>query len=450
MRLLEARIRSGILLSACLLPALSLADDPPVAAVRPVTDTYFGTDVVDPYRHLEKLKDPDVQSWMKAQSAYTRALLDSIPGRAGLLERIHALSDVDTRRSGFVRRGQRYFYELTAPGAEQPKLFYRDGLRGEEHLLIDPETLGRGTDTHYAIDYYSPSWDGKLLAYGLSKGGSEASVLHVLDIAVGRDLPEAIDRAHDSTITWRADNRSFYYFKFNKAGPDTPPSEWEFNARTYLHMLGRGADGETDAVIFGRGVSKLAVPEGQVTYIAGSPQSNWAVAVANHNADDNPSTYYVAPMSKATGPATPWRKIADVDDGVSGVAVRGDTMYFLSRKDASRFRILSTSLAHPDVRHATVVAPEGPGVITGFDLASDGIYYRERVGGVARLMKTGFDGKGTRAVPLPFEGNLFGPVTDATQPGALFNMQSPSHPPQVFIYDPASEKTADSEMIPPS
>ncbi|MDQ2734743.1 MAG: hypothetical protein M3Y55_07085, partial [Pseudomonadota bacterium] len=73
---------------------------------------------------------------------------------------------------------------------------------------------------------------------------------------------------------------------------------------------------------FGRGVSKLAVPEGQITYVVGAPQSSWAVAVANHNADDNPSTYYVAPMARVAGSTTPWKKIADVDDGVSGVVIR--------------------------------------------------------------------------------------------------------------------------------
>ncbi|MDQ2735814.1 MAG: hypothetical protein M3Y55_12710, partial [Pseudomonadota bacterium] len=365
MRDLAPRFRFAILLTACLWTATSFAaEGPPVAPVRPVTDTYFGTAVVDPYRYFENLKDPEVQSWMKSQAAYARGVLDRIPGRDALLERIHALSNVDTRRGGFVQRGQRFFYQVTEPGAEQPKLFYRDGLAGEEHLLLDPATLSKGTDTHYAVDYYTPSWDGKLLAYGLSTGGSEASVLRVLDLASGKDLAESIARAHDSRITWRADNRSFFYFKFNKVTPDTPPSQTEFNARTYLHVVGLGADGETDTLVFGRGVSELAVPEGQVTYVLGAPQSSWAVAVANHNDDDNPSTYYVAPMVQVSGPLTPWKKIADVDDGVSGAEVRGDKMYFLSRKDASRFRILSTPLAAPDIKHAIVIVPEGQGVVT--------------------------------------------------------------------------------------
>lgn len=450
------RFRLALLLATSLpaLPSLA-ADAPPVADTRPVTDTYFGTEVVDPYRYFENLKDPQVQAWMKAQAGFTREVLDRIPGRAALLERIHSLSGVDTRRGGFVQRGQRYFYQVVEPGAEQPKLVWRDGLAGAEHLLLDPATLGQGSGTHYAVDYYVPSWDGRLLAYGLSTGGSEASVLRVLDVATGKVLAENIARAHNAVVTWRADNRSFLYDKFNKVTPDTPASETEFNARTYLHVVGRATDGEADAAVFGRGVSKLAVPEGQVTYVLGSPDSKWAVAVANHNADENPSTFYVAPMSSVTGPATPWKKVADVEDGVSGVVLRGDTMYFLSRKDASRFRILSMPLARPDIRRPTVVVPEGQGVITDFGLAADGLYYRVRDGAVARLMKTGLDGRvdgksGARAVPLPYEGNLRGPVTDAAQPGALFSMQSPSRPPQVFAYDPARDTVVDTEMNPPS
>lgn len=423
---------------------------PPVAPVRPVTDTYFGTAVVDPYRDLEDLKDPEVQRWMKGQADYARGVLDAIPGRDALLARIHALSNADPRRGGFVRRGQRWFYEVFAPGAQQPTLVYRDGLDGPEHSLIDPSTLGAGTTTHYALDYFEPSWDGRYVAYGLSAGGSEQSTLQVLDVATAQDLPEKIERAHDSVVTWRPDNRSFFYMKYLRPGPDTPANETEYNARTHLHVLGRAPDGESDPAVFGRGVAKLDVPEGQGTYVLGAPQSSWVVAVANHNMDNNPSTLYAAPLARATGPDTPWKKIADVDDGISDVAVRGDTLYFLSRKDASHFRILSTSLARPDVRHARVVVPEGAGIVTGFALARDGLYYRVRDGVESKVMKTGFDGGPARAIPLPFDGNVYGLTTDPAQPGALFAQTSWSRPPRIDVYDPAADRTADSGLLPPS
>ncbi len=443
--------RRALALGALLATTAFAADAPPTAPVRPVTDTYFGTPVVDPYRYMENLADPQVVAWAKAQAAYTRGLLDALPGRQALQDRIHALAAGDTRRRGFVRRGDRYFYELVEPGAEQPKLVWRDGVDGAEHLLFDPAAqTGRG-GRHRALDYFSPSWDGKWLAYGVSEGGSEASVLRVKEVETGRDLDERIERAWGSTVSWRADNRSFLYFKFSKPGPDTPPSETEFNARTCLHTVGREVDGEADPAVFGRGVAgAVAVPEGQITYVLAEPGSRWAVAAANHNADENPSTWYVAPVARATGPATPWKKVADVDDGVRSVALRGDTLYFLSSRGASRLRILSTSLARPDVRRAKVVVPEGRGVITGFGLAADGLYYAEREGGTTRLVKVGWDGANAHPLPMPFAGTLDGPVTDPTRPGALFGLQNPSHPPQVFAYDPAVDAVADTRLGPPS
>jgi prolyl oligopeptidase len=435
---------------ALLLPALSnAADGPPVAPVKPVTDTYFGTEVIDNYRYLEDLKDPQVQEWMKAQAKFTRDTLDRLPGRAGLLERIHALSNTDTRRAAFIMRGQRYFYLMIEPGAQQPKLFYRDGLKGEEHLLIDPAAIS-ATGTHYALDYYTPSWDGKLMVYGLSAGGSEESVLHVMDVATGKILPEAIDRTNNDQIAWRPDNKSFFYLRYVKPGPNVPQAELLYNARTYLHTLGARMDGEGDPVVFGRGVSKLDVPEGQGTYITVAEGSGYAIAAANHNMDSNPSTLYVAPLDKIAGANTPWKKFADVEDGITAFDLRGDKLYFLSQKGASRFRLLATSLKNPDVKHPQVIIPEGKGILTDFGLAKEGIYVRQRDGAVSHLLRVSFDGKENRAVNLPFDGNLFGPTTDPKQPGALFNMQSWVRAPQVYFYDPASDATANTGLSPPS
>jgi len=180
------------------------------APVRPVTDTYYGTEVTDNYRYLENLDDPEVQTWMKSQAQYTETLLASLPGREPMLKRIHELLNADLTRNSFVRRGQRYFYETFEPGAALPKLYYRDGLKGTEHLLLDPAQLGKGTKTHYPLDFYTPSWDGRLVAVGTSAGGSEASVIHLIDVKSGKTLGESIDRASDSVITWRGDNQSFF------------------------------------------------------------------------------------------------------------------------------------------------------------------------------------------------------------------------------------------------
>lgn len=439
-------------LCAVLTAAPAFAQDrPPVAPVRPVVTDYFGTQVTDNYRYMEDLDKPEVQSWLRAQANYTRAKLDAIAGRKPLLDRIHSLLNADLRRGGFVQRGDRYFYEVFEPGAPLPKLYYRDGLAGSEHLLVDPGALGKGTDTHYALDYFEPSWDGKLLAYGVSAGGSEKSVLHVMDVASGTLQAEAIDRTSDSQIAWRPDNRSFFYLRYAKPEATTPANETLYNARTYLHRIGTNTDGERDTAVFGRGVSPtLEVPEGQGTYLITSPQSPYAIAVANHNMDDNPSTVYVAPLASVAGAATPWKKIADVSDGTTQFYLHGQTLYLVSQHDAPRFRLLALPLARPDLKNASVLIPQASGVLTDVRLAQDALYVRYRDGAVSHLRRVSFDGKESRAVPTPFEGNVGVPTTDPQRNGALFGVRGWLESTRLMSYDPASDRAVDTGLNPPS
>jgi prolyl oligopeptidase len=427
------------------------AEAPPTAPVRPVVDQYFGTDVTDNYRYMENLKDPEVQAWMKAQADHTRDLLDALPGRQALLRRIHELYNQDVWRGGVVRRGQRYFYLEIQPETPLPKLFYRDGLKGGEHLLIDPAALGKVGDVHYALDYFSPSWDGKYVAYALAAGGSEQDVIHVLEVSSGKALSEAIDRASEGHIGWRPDNTSFFYLRFPKPGPRTPPSELHYNSRAYLHVLGENVDGDADPAVFGRGVSSAVdVPEGQAAYVVTTPDSAYALAVANHNDDENPSTLFLEPLAKVTGAASPWRKIAEVGDGVTKVSAHGDKLYFLSQKGASHFRLLTTPLSRPDIAAAKVIVPDGPAVLTDFSIAREGLYVGARHAGREGLSLVSFDGTRTTPVPMPFEGTAAAPVTDPRELGLVFAATGWVHPVERLSYDPATKISSDTGLIPPS
>src|SRR5215470_5597729 len=59
--------------------------------MRPVTDAYFGTQVVDNYRWLENAVDPEVHTWTQAQTAQARAYIDALPYRQALGERLMQL-----------------------------------------------------------------------------------------------------------------------------------------------------------------------------------------------------------------------------------------------------------------------------------------------------------------------------------------------------------------------
>jgi prolyl oligopeptidase len=148
----------------------------PVAPVRPVTDDYYGTQVVDNYRYMENVKDPEVQSWFKQEDGYTRATLAGIPGREKLLARLRDLVQSDPALVRSVRRcpGDLYFYKELRAGDKVAKLYVRHGLEGDERLLVDPATIavapsnqGKGQN---AITDISLSEDCRHVAVSITPG----------------------------------------------------------------------------------------------------------------------------------------------------------------------------------------------------------------------------------------------------------------------------------------
>ncbi len=194
------------------------APSQPVAAVKPVTEEYFGTRVTDPYRYMENMKDPEVQKWFKGQDDYTRAVLARIPGRPGLLKRITELDQSAPFRVFDVQRlqGEKYFYQKRMANEDIAKLYEREGLEGKEKLLVDPDKFVKEAGTHYSLDYYLPSLDGHYVAYGISPSGSEDAVIHILDVTTGRESSETIDRSWYGGISWMPDNRSFTHIRFQE------------------------------------------------------------------------------------------------------------------------------------------------------------------------------------------------------------------------------------------
>jgi len=137
-------LKDYLILFTCIAASAAAAAPlpPPTAPVRPVTDDYFGTKVVDNYRYFENLKDPEVQKWMKSQADFPRETLDALPGYQALLKRTAELYESQPAEVSDVQIVGGGYYTLRPPqGTQSPKLYLRDGVKGEDRLLIDPEEL---------------------------------------------------------------------------------------------------------------------------------------------------------------------------------------------------------------------------------------------------------------------------------------------------------------------
>jgi prolyl oligopeptidase len=417
------------LLAAAVIPA-----PPAPPAVRAVTETHFGVSVSDPYRYFEDPKDPGLANYFKAQSAYTRAVLDAIPGRAALATRIAQLDNAAETIGDVQPSGGTYFYEKRPAGANTTRIYARSIAGAAERLVFDPDRFARSPSEHYSIDYYSVSQSGRYVAVGISEGGSEKTVLHVVDARTGRLLPDVIDRALYIGPSWRADDRSFYYFRTPPARPNQPQSEKDTKGVARLHVL--GGDPERDPAIFGYGLDpRMPFAPEDDAIVSVSPRTRWATATIAHGVQ-NEVTIYVAPAASAIDARAPWRKIATYADDVLGADVVGDTVYLLAHQGAARHRILAFDLRTGSLRTARVVVPESSRVIEDVSLAGDGLYLRDLEGGLSTLRRLALNRDGTPGaiadVALPFAGAIAGVATDPMVPGATFGLQSWTESPRIY------------------
>jgi prolyl oligopeptidase len=420
---------------------------PPRAPVRDVTETHFGVTVHDPYRYMENLEDPEVAAWIKAQAHYTREVLDRVPHRDALYREIARYGDsASARVSGVQVSGRFVYYEKRRATDNLPKLYVRDGWRGKERLLVDPEQRKAPEGKHYAIDYYAPSPDNRYVAYGISLGGSEQSVLHVVEVATGRETGDVIDRANYSTPAWLPDGR-LVYSRLQKLAAGAPVTDKYQNQRMYLHRL--GSDPEQDVALFGAGVvAGIDIRPVEFVFANVVPGSHYVVAAAV-NGTQREVRLWTAPIAALDGTNTPWKPVADTSDEVTDFAVKGDTLFALTHHDAPRFKVLRLSLADPDIAQARVVVAPAESVVTGLVTAADALYVRRMNGGISELLQVTYGEQATpRPVPLPYAGDIDALAADVREPGLLFSLGGWTHFGSVFAYQPGNRKVVDTGLQP--
>jgi len=447
-RIPSPRLALAFILGGAALTAQAAPLSQPVAPGRLVIDTYFGTPVVDPYRWMEDLKSPEVQSWMKAQNDYTRDVLSHLPGRDALIKRVEALDNASTRVGGLSLYGTRFFYFKLTPKDQTPKVYVRDGLKGEERLLADPQVLG-GAGKRYTIGDFYPSPDGKLVAVEVAAGGAEEGTLKIIDAANGHVLPDSIDRVWGASVSWDTSDKFFYYTRLQKLGPNDSPLNKELDESSYLHHL--GDDPEKDTVTLSRKADPaLGMVPTDAAYVAITPGSPYVLGLVSHGVK-NELTLAISPADAAARGAPVWTKFVDVDDDITNGAIEGHEMWLMTHKDAPRFAVLHIDLDHPDIAKADVALPPSDLVLQNISTAKDALYIEAQQGGISHLLRIVYGKNGQTAatpVTLPFAGAIEGFSTDVQADGALMRLAGWTEAPQWYAYDPATDKLTNTGLEP--
>jgi prolyl oligopeptidase len=386
-----------------------------------VVDALHGEVVPDPYRWLEDGTTPETRRWTEQQNAVTEAYLAAVPGRERIGRRLEELLGIGVLGTPTPKRG-RYFYLRRDGRQNQPVLYWRDGVDGADRVAVDPNALNEAGTT--ALDWYYPSEDGRLLAYGLSEDGNEESVLHLLEVGSGRDLPDRIPRMRAASVAWLPDGTGFYYTRY-PAPEEVPEGEEQYHRALYFHRL--GADPATDPLVL-----KPAAKE----YWPGvslSPDGRWLIVSVARTFDQ--VDLYLQDLASG-GELVPIAR--DLPASFEGEIAHG-RLFMRTNLDAPTYRLYAVDPERPERGSwREIVPPRGDAVLESVAVAGNrlALGYLERAS--SRLQLTDLEGGLIQDVPLPALGSLFGFGAEWDGRELFYGFSSYSVPPSVYRIDLAT------------
>jgi prolyl oligopeptidase len=438
-----------VLLTLAVLPVVMQAQlKAPVAPSRPVTDTYFGTTVVDPYRWMEA-GGPELLDYMKAENAVTvEALKPFATQNAAILDELTKLADTVPVVRSINRTLDQYFYLETPPGKSDAQLKTRPVAGGEGRQLLDPATMA-SAGQHAAIDYFVPSPDGRLVAIGVSLGGSENSTLHVLEVASGKLLSESISRAQSAAPSWTDDSKGFYFSRLQEMAPGAPASTKYDNQRVYYHLLGGGEEG--DVPVFGPGVTtNLGLPKNGELTVQVVPGTKMLLASQVSGVVETPA-YWVRRTEDG-----PWTKVVEHTDTVLELEVHGTRVFGMTKGGTNgpvgNGQVLGFDLAKEAFANAHVVVPESSLILsaqrgTGIRPALDALYVYGFHDALSVVVRVPYEKVSQRAeLPLPVNGTVVAVATEDRRPGATVVMEGWTTPQLAYAYSPQTHSFADTGL----
>ncbi len=397
-----------------------------------LVDQMHGIAVADPYRWLEESGDARTVEWSAAQRGLMDAERSEWSMRDQFAEQVDRLLGAGTVSPPYWR-GERQFLTRREPG-QQFSVLYVIGADGIERVLIDPMVLDASGLT--TLDSWQPSKEGDRLAYQLSIGGTEESVVYVMDVETGEVIDGPIDRCRFTPIAWLLGGDAFYYVR--RIAPELlPEAERHFHRRVYLHRLGLSP--HDDVEVFGAGMTMTNYYGASV-----SRDGRW-LQVSSAEGTEPRNDLWVADLTMSD-PESPAFVLVQGDvDAQTSLSFERDGRVFVSTdRDAPMGRLAVTTPGHWDATDwVDLIAEEDDAVLDsaaildGPELPEAQLLVVRTRHGVGELsVHRADDGSFIRDIALPGVGTLAGPVEHIDGgPLAWFVYTDHTTVPQIYQFD---------------
>jgi prolyl oligopeptidase len=401
----------------------------PPTRVEPVKTTLHGVEITDPFRWLEEATTPAVQEWMKAQDTFTRAAIARLPERDAIAARLKELFYIDAVSAPRHRKG-RYFLSRRHATKEKSVVYWKEGKKGEERVLFDPNTWSE--DGSLSLGGWQVSWDGKRVAYKVQKNNSDEATLHVMDIASGkRSEVDVIEGAKYASASWTPSGDGFYYV-WLPTDADIPTADRPGHAEVRFHRLGE--DPKKDKVVRAK--------TGDPTTFLGvelSKDGRFLLLSVHHGWSS--SEVYFRDLRKPGKPGSD-RPLAVGADAHYNVDVYKDRFYVHTDWGAPRYRVFEVDPGKPERESWKEIVPErADATLDGISVIGGHLVLSYLKDAASRIEIRSLDGKLVREVALPGIGTVGGPSGLPDEEEAYFSFESYTSPVEIYETSIRSGKT---------
>jgi prolyl oligopeptidase len=403
-------------------PARTEGYEYPRAPKGDLVEDYHGTKVSDPYRSLENPDDAATIAWVDAENALTKSVLGR-PEHAKIKARLTELYDYP--RVGIPqKKADRYFFAKNTGLQNQSVYFVQEGAKSAPRALIDPNTMS--ADGTVALSNTSPSEDGKLLGYAISRSGSDRQEIYVRDVATGKDLSDKLLWVKFSGIAWTPDGKGFFYTRYPETGA-VPAGDEHYFPRVFYHRLGEAQ--ERDTLFADKPPEKETVQSAGVSY-----DGKWLVVSRGKG---EKSEVYVRNLRAEAGPLIP--VFTGFHDSYDAIEVVGDRLYLRTDRDAPLGRLITVDLTkigadNTDAPFSELV-PQGDDTIQAGYVLNRKLVVRWLRNASSALEVRSLDGKLEHNVKLPGIGTVGGITGDVDQKEVFLSFSSFTMPSTNYRYD---------------
>ncbi len=384
-------------------------------------DTYFGTEVSDPYRWLEDDKSEETAAWVKEENKVTFDYLSKIPFRNKIKERMEKLWNYEKISAPFKEGDYTYFYKNN--GLQNQSVLYRTDKSGKEELFLDPNTFSKDATT--SLDGVSFSKDGSKVAYSISKAGSDWRTVIFIDAKTKKEIDTPLIDVKFSGLSWKG-NEGIFYSSYEK------PKGSELSAKTdehklYFHQLGTAQ--KTDLVIFGDKEKRR--------YVGGSVSEDDRYLFISAANSTSGNELYLKDLNAPNSKIIPI--VSNFDFDVDVIDNLGSKLYILTNINAPNKRIVSADANNPGIENWVDFIPETDNVLSP-NTGAGYIFATYMKDAISLVKQYDFKGNLIREVTLPGIGTASGFGGKTKDAELYFSFTNYTTPATIYSYNPKEGK----------